>query len=144
APLTADQQRLATRYLPLARALTRREENRSNRSAERDELQAAAYLAVVEAAQSFDPARNVNFATYARHRIRGALRDCQRLWFAAAWSKGRSRSPALRRLGTSSQPYDWAIAKDPAPPIGTELETADTVELCLRRLPRTHALACRS
>ena len=43
-----------------------------------DELQSVAYLALVEAAQSFDPSRNVNFATFARLRIQGALLDLRR------------------------------------------------------------------
>ena len=43
-----------------------------------EEFESAAFLALVEAAQSFDSSRNVHFATYARHRIRGALYDVYR------------------------------------------------------------------
>ena len=37
---------------------------------------------LVEAAQTFDPSVSVGFGTYARHRIRGALRDFQRLIYS--------------------------------------------------------------
>ncbi len=72
-PLDEDQQALATRFLPLARSLASRMKDRF--PAGDDELQSAAFLALVEAAQHFDPAVGVSFATYARHRIWGALCD---------------------------------------------------------------------
>ena len=46
---------------------------------ERDEFESAACLALVEAARSFDPTRNIRFATFARFRIRGALVDVGRV-----------------------------------------------------------------
>ena len=75
-PLDDDQQGLATRYLPLARSLARR--MKDSFPAAGDEIQSVAFLALVEAAQSFDSSRGVGFATFARHRIWGALCDFRR------------------------------------------------------------------
>ena len=63
APLSAGQQTLALRYLPLARKLAR--PFKAAWPALRDDFDSAACLALVEAASSFDPERNVKFATFA-------------------------------------------------------------------------------
>ena len=76
APLDAASKNWRHRYLPLARSLACRMEYLF--PAAGDELQSVAFLALVEAAQSFDPSRGVNFATFARLRIWGALCDCRR------------------------------------------------------------------
>jgi DNA-directed RNA polymerase specialized sigma subunit len=81
--LTAEQQDLAATYMPMARALAR--PLKEAYPALRDELESAACLALVEAAESYDPARNVRFSTFARHRIWGALRDVQRNLVLRGW-----------------------------------------------------------
>ncbi len=73
-PLSAVQQGLAVRYLPMARALAK--PLKRTWPSESDEFESAACLALVEAAQSFDETRNVKFATFARYRIWGALQTC--------------------------------------------------------------------
>ncbi len=93
APLTAEQQDLAVRYLPLARSLAR--PFKMSWPGSRDEFESAANLALIEAAGSFDPGRNVKFATFARHRIWGALRDVQRGLLPLGWrcdAQGRRSS----------------------------------------------------
>jgi Sigma-70 region 2 len=75
--LTAEERALAVRYLPLARHLSRRLYETSTIRPE--DLHATACMALAEAARNYDPSRNVGFGTYARHRIRAALRvfsDC--------------------------------------------------------------------
>ena len=139
-PLTEDQRGLATRYMPLARALARRQRPSFY---DPDELEAAAYMALVEAAQSFDPARNVNFATYARYRIRGALRNSLQFLWHAGWSGEGPDAPVFQRLATGSELHGWVIGKQPAPPTGATMERTEEVERYLRRLPRVHAQACR-
>lgn len=42
---------------------------------DRENLEAAGILGLVEAAQSFDPTRGVKFSTFAFHRVRGAVLD---------------------------------------------------------------------
>jgi DNA-directed RNA polymerase specialized sigma subunit len=75
-PLTFEQQDLAKRYVPMARSLAK--PLKAAWPLEREEFDSAAMVALVEAAQSFDPTRNVKFGTFARFRIWGALRDVQR------------------------------------------------------------------
>jgi RNA polymerase sigma factor (sigma-70 family) len=140
-PLTEDQRGLAARYLPLARALAQRV--KAPWPAEEEELQSIAYMALVEAAQRFDPSRNVNFATYARHRIRGALRDCQRLLFSPAWRSDRPHGAIFQKLGEHAEKYGQVIGIRPDRPIGTQIEATEAVEEWLKRLPRAHAAACR-
>ncbi len=71
--LTEEQRGLAVRYLPLARHLSRRLYATSPTPPE--DLHATACIALAEAARNYDPSRNVGFGTYARHRIRAALRE---------------------------------------------------------------------
>ncbi len=67
-PLTEEQRELAIKYLPMARGLAQRLYPTS--PAHPEELQSTAYLALVDAARTFDPTRNVGFGGFARHRIR--------------------------------------------------------------------------
>jgi RNA polymerase sigma factor (sigma-70 family) len=142
-PLTEEQQGLATRYLPLARSLAKRMENAWPGA--KDEFESAAFLALVQAAQSFDAAHKISFATFARHRIWGALRDLRR----DLWSRGcrgnvaDSRIPRFSRLGKDAEVHGMIIGGEPDEPVGTELENLDTVEHWIRQLPRPHALAFR-
>jgi RNA polymerase sigma factor (sigma-70 family) len=108
----------------------------------REDLQSAAYMALVEAAGAFDPSRNVNFATYARRRIQGAVLDARRelLDFRSSQIKvagngqgvGRKIENHGRILGTTSDQ-----------PVGADLETRETAENWIRKVPRPLAPALR-
>jgi RNA polymerase sigma factor (sigma-70 family) len=140
-PLTDEQRGLALRYLPMAESIVAR--LRISRQVGRDELQATAYLALVEAAQTFDPSRGVNFATFARRRVRGALRDCQRLLLCEGWRGDVSLRPVYQKLGQDAEYYGRVLGIEPEWPVGREIEATDAVERWLRRLPKAHAVACR-
>jgi RNA polymerase sigma factor (sigma-70 family) len=143
APLTAMQQGLAARYLPMARALAKPLKKAWPNAYE--EFESAACLALVEAAESFDPSRNVKFATFARHRIWGALRDVQRQLMARGW-RNHGRAPSRPRIVGMPTDYDrrgFVLGIEPPGPVGAELEAADEVEALLRKLPARHAVACR-
>ena len=92
-PLTEAQKRLALRYIPMAKALAK--PLKRSWPMERDELDSAAMLALVQAAKSFDPSRNVKFATFARYRIWGAPRDVQRGLIAAGWRGDTENAPKI-------------------------------------------------
>jgi RNA polymerase sigma factor (sigma-70 family) len=139
--LIEDQRGLIVRYLPLAEGLARR--MKAFLPAERDEIQSTAYLALVEAAHTFDPARDVKFATYARHRIRGAILDYRRFVLRAGWRGDKASFPVFQSLGAGSELHGWVIGKEPQPPVGTELEAKETVESWLRRLPPGYRTVCR-
>jgi RNA polymerase sigma factor for flagellar operon FliA len=63
---------------------------------DKDDIQGAAELGLVEAANSFDPTRGVLFKTFAFYRIRGAIYDSLRKmgWFAGDQARVRFESGA--------------------------------------------------
>ena len=140
-PLNTSQQDLATQYLPLARAMARQMKTRFPGA--REEFESAAFLALVEAAQSFDSSRNVNFATYARYRIRGALYDVYRELIGTTSTGTHAQARLERPLCDGWESQGRVIGAEPDLPVGTDLEIQDTVENWIRRLPRMHALAFR-
>jgi RNA polymerase sigma factor (sigma-70 family) len=139
--LNEDQRGLATRYLPMAESLAKAFEDRQK--LERDELRSTAYMALVEAARTFDPYRKVNFATFARHRIRGALRDYMRFLLSENWRGSRTVRPSFERLGQNAEEHGRVLGIRGEKPIGTEIESIEALEQWLHRLPPMHALTCR-
>ena len=139
-PLTEDQRRLVERYLPLAKSMARKMDQPN---LELDELISAAYLGLVEAAESFDPGYNVNFATFARHRIHGALSNCRQAWFRLAIGSDGIHSPAFRRLRQRDEIVGWFVGKPVESPTDPEFEQTEALESYFRRLPREQANACR-
>ncbi len=140
-PLNDDQRELAARYLPMASALAKRMNDIV--PGESEELESTAYLALVEAAQMFDPSMSVNFATYARYRIYGALRDFRRRRLGGSRSSDKTCLPVFQRLGNDVERHGQVIGINPGWPVGTEIEATDAVEDWLRRLPRAHGAVCR-
>ncbi len=139
-PLTEDQRRLVERYLPLAKSMARK---MNPPRLDLDELISAAYLALVEAAESFDPAYTVNFATFARIRIHGALSDCRRNWYRLAIDSDGIHSPEFRRLRHREEIIGWFVGKPVESPHEAEFEQTEALESYFRRLPREQAKACR-
>ncbi|MGE3819132.1 MAG: sigma-70 family RNA polymerase sigma factor [Isosphaeraceae bacterium] len=140
-PLTDAQQGLAERYLPMARSLAK--PLKRAWPLEGEEFESAAMLALVEAAQSFDPERNVKFATFARYRIWGALRDVQRALVTAGWRGDVENAPSVASLTHDAEERGRVLGTEPDPPVGQELESTEFVEHWLRKLPARHAAACR-
>lgn len=140
-PLTPARQRLAERFLPLAYAIAHPHIRAWPWVG--DEFESAANMALVEAAESFDPKRNVRFATYARHRIQGALRDVKRRMTPGGWRSDPSHAPAIGPLSDNPETWGRIIGAEPDPPVDEALETSDEIDQLLRRLPRRHAEACR-
>src|SRR5690349_18923074 len=95
-PLTAAQQELALRFLPLARSLAR--PFKMSWPSLRDDFESAACLALVESAEAFEPERNIKFITFARHRIWGALRDVQRSVLPLGWRCDPKHAPIVGAL----------------------------------------------
>ncbi len=140
-PLDEGQRDLATSYLPLASAMAR--QLGSTMPEASDEFRSTAYLALVEAAGTFDPSRNVNFATFARIHIRGALIDL-RSELRRREARDRRRTAGYKtRKGESRGLGVGADELARETPVGTELETLDTFESWVRRLPSPHARALR-
>lgn len=109
-----------------------------------DELRSAAYLGLVEAARTFDPAIGVQFKTHAYLRIVGAMLDEARrtgsMGFGGSepFVRGDDEAPGLMsldaRVGDDGDSYaDRLDARDL--PIGWETEWEDEVERLASLLP---------
>jgi RNA polymerase sigma factor (sigma-70 family) len=140
-PLTEAQRELAARYLPLARSLAR--PLKELFAIWHDEFDSAACLALVEAARSFDPSRNIQFATFARFRIRGALVDVGRKMGLAGWEDEPEDAPSAFSLSPYSEVHGRVLVAVGAPPVGSEFDDIDSVEHLLKKLPKKHATVCR-
>jgi RNA polymerase sporulation-specific sigma factor len=139
-PLTDEQRALVTRYMPMARALAAQLEGTAIGI---DELEAEAYAALIQAAQTFDETRGANFAVYAQPRILGALRDYRRFLFHANWRGEPSESPVFQRLSPTDDLHGQVIGKQPEAPLGQDFESVEAVEQAIRFLPRAEAVTCR-
>ena len=140
-PLTDEQQGLAARYIPMAKALAK--PLKFSWPNEGEEFESAALLALVEAAQSFDPSRNVKFATFARFRIWGALRDVQRGLIASGWRGDIENAPILTSLALDAEEHGKVLGSEPDAPTGSEIEGLEYVESLFKKIPARHAEACR-
>ncbi|HET9655443.1 MAG TPA: sigma-70 family RNA polymerase sigma factor, partial [Kineosporiaceae bacterium] len=96
APMSAVEE-LVTGHLPLVGHLARETAARLPRHLDSDDLVGAGALALVQAANAFDPSLGVPFARFAATRIRGAMIDQmrQRDW---ATRSVRSRARALTAI----------------------------------------------
>ncbi|MBX6311939.1 MAG: sigma-70 family RNA polymerase sigma factor, partial [Isosphaeraceae bacterium] len=144
APLTEDRRQLAENYLPFALTLARR--FRESWPQWSEEFVSAAYLALVEAAEAYDPARSIKFATFARPRILGALRDVRRRSRPLGRPDGEDEAPSILRLGPSDGVMEpsgqfCGIAREDS--ARTMIEAVEEVEARLRTLPPRYAAACR-
>jgi RNA polymerase sigma factor for flagellar operon FliA len=132
-------EQLIEAHLPLVGHLVRETLGKVPAHVNRDDLTSAAMMALVVAAQGFDPDRGVPFARYAAIRIRGALLDELRgMDWAARSVRTRAReldavrtqlTAALRRTPT---PEETAAAAGISP---TELAAHDA------DLARAHTLS---
>jgi RNA polymerase sigma factor for flagellar operon FliA len=139
--MTPEQQGLALRFIPMAKSLARPLKHAWPLEAE--EFESAALLALVEAAQSFDPTRGVKFATFARYRIWGALRDVQREMVTRGWRGDVANMPTVTGLTPDAEERGTVLGATPEPPADREVEAVDWVTGVLRHLPGKHREACR-
>lgn len=73
-----DQERLLLEQLPQVRYIARRIHDRLPAHIPFDDLVQAGILGLMEALHKYDPAKNVELKTYAKHRIQGAILDSLR------------------------------------------------------------------
>jgi len=73
-----DQERLLLEQLPQVRYIARRIHDRLPSHISLDDLIQAGILGLMEALHKFDPSKNVELKTYAKHRIQGAILDSLR------------------------------------------------------------------
>ena len=117
--LTGEQERVLLEHLPIVRFLARRIHERLPQHVEIEDLVSAGVVGLMDAFQKFDPAKKVQFRSYAQFRIRGAILDSLR---TLDWSprelrrKGRAVEEAIRvltaRLGHA--PNEAEVAQEMA------------------------------
>ncbi|WP_238324696.1 FliA/WhiG family RNA polymerase sigma factor [Pseudacidobacterium ailaaui] len=99
--LTPEQEQMMLEHLPVVRYIARRIHERLPQHVEMEELVSAGVLGLMDAFRKFDPAKKVQFRSYAQFRIRGAILDSLR---TLDWSprelrrKGRAVEQAIRTL----------------------------------------------
>jgi len=117
--LTAEQERVLLEHLPVVRFLARRIHERLPQHVEIEDLVSAGVVGLMDAFSKFDPAKKVQFRSYAQFRIRGAILDSLR---TLDWSprelrrKGRAVEEAIRaataRLGRAPSEAEVASELD--------------------------------
>ena len=99
--LSGEQERLLLEHLPTVRFLARRIHERLPQHVDIEDLVSAGVVGLMDAFSKFDPAKKVQFRSYAQFRIRGAILDSLR---TLDWSprelrrKGRAVEEAIRQL----------------------------------------------
>jgi len=99
--LTEEQERVLLEHLPIVRFLARRIHERLPQHVDIEDLVSAGVVGLMDAFSKFDPAKKVQFRSYAQFRIRGAILDSLR---TLDWSprelrrKGRAVEEAIRVL----------------------------------------------
>lgn len=82
----------------------------------RDDMKSAGMLGLLDAANKFDPSKNILFKTFAEHRIRGAILDEMRKldWFSRSLREKQSRIAKTivdLELTLGRDPEDFEVAK---------------------------------
>jgi len=101
ARLSAEQEQVLIEHLPMVRFLARRIHERLPQHVDIEDMVSAGVVGLMDAFSKFDPAKKVQFRSYAQFRIRGAILDSLR---TLDWSprelrrKGRAVEEAIRTL----------------------------------------------
>jgi RNA polymerase sigma factor for flagellar operon FliA len=99
--LSGEQERVLLEHLPIVRFLARRIHERLPQHVDIEDLVSAGVVGLMDAFAKFDPAKKVQFRSYAQFRIRGAILDSLR---TLDWSprelrrKGRAVEESIRAL----------------------------------------------
>jgi RNA polymerase sigma factor FliA len=113
--LSPDQEKLMIEHLPIVRFIARRIHERLPQHVPIEDLYSAGVVGLLDAFSKFDPAKQVQFRSYAQFRIRGAILDSLR---TLDWSprelrrKGRAVEQAIQTLTAQfgRAPNDHEIA----------------------------------
>lgn len=132
-PLDDAGRALAAAYLPLARALARPLKDRWPR--DRDEFESAACLALVRAAQAFDPAAGARFVTIAWNQIHWGLADARRKLHPGCRRVGPARALRLVPLDEARAAPARPAARGSGPGPPAACEASEAFEHRLRPLP---------
>ena len=117
--LSGEQERILLEHLPIVRFLARRIHERLPQHVDIEDMVSAGVVGLMDAFSKFDPAKKVQFRSYAQFRIRGAILDSLRM---LDWSprelrrKGRAVEEAIRvltaRMGRAPNEAEVAAEMD--------------------------------
>lgn len=108
--MDARSQALIEKHRSYARAIAAEVLRKLPSQAEKDELEAAADLGLVEAAQAFDASRGVQFKTFSYYRIRGAVYDSIR---RATWVSKTEYDKVRAEAAANEYMSDFVDGKQP-------------------------------
>ncbi|WP_136807875.1 FliA/WhiG family RNA polymerase sigma factor [Desulfosediminicola flagellatus] len=93
----------------------------------RDDMKSAGMMGLLDAANKFDPSKNILFKTFAEHRIRGSILDEMRKldWFS------RSLRDKQNRIGKTIAALEFKLGRDPE-----EHEVAKAMDITLEQYQR--------
>lgn len=120
-PLTDAERALVAEHFGMALAWAMRFARRRFLRRDVGDLESAALMGLMQAAISFDPARNATFLTHARNRMNGAMLDELRSQELTGYRRCDEGPPVIER----------ATARLPSThesPVGWELESQEWVE----------------
>lgn len=123
----ARRDRLVMENLALVRAIALRIHDHLPACVDLDDLIHEGQLGLLDAAERFDPGKNLSFSVYARHRIRGAILDSLR---ESDWAT-RTQRQQQRRVRQATHELQAALHRSP-----TEDELADKTGIEVSRLRR--------
>lgn len=141
--LDAARRDLVESYLPLAEATAIKLSRRW--SAAREDFVSAAYLGLVKAARTFDTSRGVDFSTYARKQIRGAIAEAARELFYGGWRGPREQGPRFQpfRPTDPTRGVVFGAGAGADDPPGVLMELAEEFRSRLAKLPAREAAVFR-
>lgn len=129
-PIVEDRSRLIQENLFLVDILVGRMVTQVPSFMNKDDMRSAGMLGLLDAANKFDPSKNILFKTFAEHRIRGSILDEMRKldWFS------RSLRDKHNRVGRAISDLECKLGRDPeeqeiAAAMGISLEQYQTI-LC--------------
>lgn len=108
-PLPDDRSKLIRDHLYLVDILVGRMFTQVPSFMNKDDMKSAGMLGLLDAANKFDPAKNIQFKTFAEYRIRGAILDETRKldWFS------RSLRDKQSRIGKTIVDLELKLGRDP-------------------------------
>lgn len=138
APLTPDQQKLASDHLAYAYELVA--PYRASHPSSEDLFLSAAHLGLIRAARRYNPGRG-SFATFSRRFIVGACLDVRRAHHPIRSRPGRP-APRIRvdTVDPATMPmYTLGFHRRPTVPDLDQVDEAEAIEPYARLLPDRHA-----
>ena len=104
-----DKSQLIRDHIYLVDIIARRMVSQVPSFMNRDDIKSAGMVGLLDAANKFDPAKNILFKTFAEHRIRGAILDEMRKldWFS------RTLRDKQNRIGRTILDLELQLGRDP-------------------------------